>query len=159
MLYVKTDSKGNPIEVAKNYKEIEREYHARNATIPAEGYFSANSSNFGYAQVPYSEPLPPKNGSKVVPDIPTKNTDGTMKRTWKYEVATEEDKELAAAEMKAKRQGMLRDLLDTISPMRWESWSESEKEEVKAFRQSLLDITSKEGWPFVTFEPIPSILK
>ena len=159
MLYVKVDQSGNPIDVAKNYLQIKEEFFKENTIIPIEPIFNQICSSIGYAEVPYSDPLPSKNGSKVVPSVPTKNADGTMKRTWKYEVVTEEDKELVAAEMKARRLTMLRNLLDTISPMRWESWSESEKEEVKAFRQSLLDITSKEGWPFVTFEPIPSVLK
>lgn len=159
MLYVKVDNAGNPIEVAKNYREIQAEYLAKNSIFPSENVLIGNSSRLGYALVPESEPLPPKAGSKVVPDVPIKNVDGTMTRKWKYEAVTSEDIELVASEMKARRQTMLRNLLDTISPMRWESWSESEKEEVKAFRQSLLDITSKEGWPFVTFEPIPSVLK
>ena len=159
MLYVKIDSNGNPVEVAKNYREIQAEYLAKNSIFPNENVLNSNPLKLGYALVPESEPLPPKAGSKVVPDVPTKNEDGTMTRTWKYEVATEEEKELFAMEMKVRRERMLRNVLDTISPMRWESWSESEKEEVKAFRQSLLDITSKEGWPFVTLEPIPSVLK
>ena len=160
MLYVKVDAAGNPVEVAKNYQTIKEEFFlAKNSIIPSEVIFNEKIKEMGYAPVPFADPPPPKAGMKIVPDVPVKQADGTIKRTWKYEVATEEEKELFATEMKVRRERMLRNLLDTISPMRWESWSESEREEVKEFRQSLLDITSKEGWPFVTFEPIPSVLK
>ena len=159
MLYVKVDANGNPTEVAKNFREIKEEYTAKNTAIPDEGGFSGKLSNFGYVEVPESDPLPPKVGNKVVPDVPTKNADGTMTRTWKYEVATQQDIDDISLEMKARRAIMLRDLIDTISPVRWNSWTAEEQAEVTAWRQAMLDMTTVEGWPYVTFPDLPEILK
>jgi hypothetical protein len=159
MLYVKVDANGNPTEVAKNFREIKEEYTVKNTAIPNEGGFSANLSNFSYVEVPESEPLPPKSGSKVVPDVPTKNSDGTMTRTWKYEAATEEEKSLFSGEMKARRSTILSKLIDTISPVRWNSWTTEEQAEVTAWRKALLDLPTTEGWPYVTFPELPAVLK
>lgn len=159
MLYAKIDGNGNPLEVAKNYLQIREEHLSRGAIFPSEGVLSGDPSSLGYAEVPESEPLPPKSGSKVVPDVPKKNADGTYERTWKYETASSEEISQTSTEMKLRRQRLLRDLIDTISPIRWESWSAEEQAEIKAWRQEMLDITEKEGWPFLTFPPLPAPLK
>ena len=159
MLYVKVDANGNPTEVAKNFTEIKQEYVAKNTAIPNEGGFSENLSNFGYVEVPESEPLPPKSGSKVVPDVPTKNADGTMTRTWKYEAVTQEEIDQTASDMKYRRAVMLKDLIDSISPIRWSEWTAEEQAEVTAWRKSLLDLPTAEGWPYVTFPDLPAVLK
>jgi len=159
MLYVKVDGSGNPVEVAKNYREIREEYLSKGSIFPSEGVLNIDPSSLGYAEVPESEPLPPKSGNKVVPDVPTKNADGTMTRTWKYEAATEEEKKLFSGEMKARRSVVLSKLIDTISPVRWNSWTTEEQAEVTAWRQSLLDLPNAEGWPYVTFPELPAVLK
>ena len=159
MLYVKVDAAGNPVEVAKNYRKIKEEYFSKGSIFPAESVFINNPSKLGYVEVPESEPLPPKTGNKVVPDVPKKNADGTMTRTWKYEVATQQEIDDISSEMKVRRSVMLRDLIDTISPVRWNSWTAEEQAEVTAWRQAMLDITTVEGWPYVVFPELPEILK
>lgn len=159
MLYVKVDAAGNPLEVAKNYREIQSEYLAKNSIFPSENVLSLDPSPLGYAEVPESEPLPPKSGSKVVPDVPTKNADGSMTRTWKYEAATQQDIHDVSIEMKARRSAILSDLIDTISPVRWNSWTAEEQAEVTDWRQAMLDITKAEGWPYVPFPELPAVLK
>ena len=158
MLYVKVDANGNPTEVAKNFSEIKQEYTAKNTAIPIEIGFSANLSNFGYAEVPYSEPPVSESGKRVVPDIPIRQADGTMKRTWRQVDTSPTETNEVVELMRSRRSKLLREYIDSISPVRWDSWSEEEKTEIKNWRQSLLDISSQNGWPFVTFPPIPEPL-
>lgn len=159
MLYVKVDANGNPIEVAKNYSEIKKEYAARNTAIPNEMIFSSIIEEMGYAGVDYSEPIPSKAGMKIVPDIPKKEEDGTMKRTWKYEPVTDEEIAEVSVLMRERRRTLLRNHIDNISPVRWEKFTTEEKTEISNWHQSLLDIPEKEGWPFVSFDPVPASLK
>ena len=157
MFYVKVDANGNPTEVAKNFREIKQEYTAKNTAIPDEVVFLQNLSNFGYVEVPESEPLPPKSGSKVVPDVPTKNADGTMTRTWKYEPS--ENEALMEYDMRIRRDNLLRKYADTLSPIRWEDFTEEQKQEIRNWRKSLLDLPSAEGWPYVMMPQTPQVLK
>lgn len=46
-----------------------------------------------------------------------------------------------------KRDEALRNYVDTMNPMRWETLSEVEKSEWRAFRQALLDIPQQAGFP------------
>ena len=159
MLYAKIDDAGNPVEVAKNYLQIKDDFFRKNTIIPVESVFSEICSSIGYAEVPASDPPAPQAGKKIVPDIPVKTSDGNYQRTWKYVTASSEEISQTSTEMKLRRQRLLRDLIDTISPIRWESWSAEEQAEIKAWRQEMLDITEKEGWPFLAFPPLPSSLK
>lgn len=159
MLYVKVDANGNPTEVAKNFREIKQEYTAKNTTIPNEGAFSANLSNFGYAEVPVSDPPSPQAGKKIVPDIPTKNADGTMKRTWKYMDVGAGETIYVGNLMRDRRKKLLDQYIDGISPVRWNKFTEAEKTEISNWHQSLLDISDQEGWPYVSFQPVPEVLK
>lgn len=159
MLYVKIDSAGNPLEVAKSYNQIQKEFFAKNAIIPNETLFTAKLEQMGYAAVPFSEAIPPKSGMKIVPDVPQRETDGTMRRRWKYENAGEKETSEVSALMRERRSQLLKEYVDNISPVRWEKFSAEEKQEISDWHQSLLDVTTKEGWPFVSFEPIPQILK
>ena len=159
MLYVKVDANGNPTEVAKNFTEIKEEYTAKNTAIPNEGSFLANLSNFGYAEVPVSDPPSPQAGKKIVPDVPTKNADGTMKRTWKYMDADLSESSNVEALMRERRRILLNQYIDRISPVRWDKFTEAEKTEISTWHQSLLDISDQEGWPYVSFQPVPEVLK
>jgi len=159
MLYVKVDANGNPTEVAKNYNEIAREHIDQNIIFPKESVLNSNPAPLGYALVPESEPLPPKSGSKVVPDVPTKNSDGTMTRTWKYEATNELDVLMMSNRVKERRKTLLLRYIDTISPIRWESFTEAEKQEISDWRQSLLDITNVEGFPYVELPAVPNLLR
>jgi hypothetical protein len=159
MLYVKVDAAGNPVEVAKSYRKIKEEFLAKGSIIQNEIIFSGKLEDMGYAPVPFAESISPKAGMKIVPDVPQKEADGTMKRKWKYEKA--EDKEIAEVSsiMRERRSQLLKGYVDNISPVRWEKFSAEEKTEISNWHQSLLDISNQEGWPYVSFQPVPEVLK
>lgn len=43
--------------------------------------------------------------------------------------------------------------VDRISPLRWEAFTEQEKQAVRDYRQALLDITKQPGYPDVVSWP------
>ena len=156
MLYVKVDAAGNPTEEAKNYKQLRFEHQKRNSVLPSQIVFERKFADLGYAEVPLSEAPDPQSGKKVVPDVPVKQNDGTMKRTWK-QVDAENVEEMDSI-MRNRRNYFLTKYADTISPLRWENFSEAEKEEVRNWHKSLLDMPQSTGWPYVAMPPVPNIL-
>lgn len=54
----------------------------------------------------------------------------------------------AAKEMRAKRDRLLRDNVDAINPMRWETMTEEEKDEWRTYRAALLDVPQQKSFPF-----------
>ena len=159
MLYAKIDNAGNPVEVAKNYLQIKGEFLKQNAIIPNESVFFNNPALLGYAHVPVSEPPKPKAGMKVVPDIPTKNSDGTYQRTWKEVAVNDMEKKEMDLVMRSRRKEVLRNNIDTISPVRWNNMSEEDKAEVNAFYKEVLDMPEDPSWPFITFPIRPNCLR
>ena len=159
MLYVKVDANGNPIEVAKNYSEIKKEYSSKNTAIPNESNFLANLPSFAYAEVPYSEPPKPKAGMKVVIDVPQKNPDGTMLRKWKEVAVINEEKIEMDSIMRTRRDQVLKTYIDSISPVRWNNMNDEDKAEVEAFYKSVLDMPEDPAWPFITFPLRPNCLR
>jgi hypothetical protein len=51
------------------------------------------------------------------------------------------------AEVKAKRDGILRGTVDRVNGLWWEAMPEEQKEAWRAYRQALLDIPGQEGYP------------
>ena len=157
MLYVKVDAAGNPVEVAKNYQQISLEFYENNSFLPKEEIFADKLTEFGYAEVPFSEPPEPVDGKKIVPDVPSFNGD-IMERKWKYVDTDEFDRERFSFEMRRRRDKKLRDTIDMISPVRWEAFTEEQKAEVKDWYQYLLNLPTETGWPFVSMKDQPSFL-
>jgi len=157
MLYVKVDAAGNPVEVAKNEMTIRTELAAANVILPA----ILNREKWielGYAEIPTTaDPVPPQPGKMAVPDVPTKNADGTFTRKWKY-IDAENEASMVKAK-KIERARLLAKYADNISPMRWEEMTEVEKTEVKEWRLSLLNATADEAWPYITYNPVPAVLR
>ena len=46
-----------------------------------------------------------------------------------------------------RRDSLLKEVVDTVNPMRWEALTEVQKQEWRAYRQALLDIPQQEGFP------------
>ena len=159
MLYVKIDDSGNPLEVAKNYKLIQSEFIKDGTIIPVEHIFEANCKSLGYALVPQKEAPEPKEGKNIVPDIPVKKSDGTYERTWKYVDPTDLQIQNMNNVMRDRRNKALNVYIDSISPVRWNSMSDTDKSTVEAYYQELLDLPAKAAWPFVTLPNTPEILK
>lgn len=159
MLYVKVDDKGNPLEEAKTYDQIKNEFIKKNSIIPFEHLFLKSSLGLEYKEVPHS-PFPPcKDGKGFVMGIPIKTSDGTYQRTFKEVSIENVDSEKQKEFILNHRKELLKNLIDTISPLRWEDYSEDQKNIIRRYRKELLDITTVTGFPFVNLPEIPEILK
>ena len=159
MLYAKIDDAGNPVEVAKNYAEINKEFLSKGSIIPSESVFGSKPTSFGYAPVPFNEPPPSQAGKKITPDIPVKKSDGTYERTWKQVDVDEVDKKQMDIVMRSRRQEVLKQYIDSISPVRWNNMNDQDKAEVNAFYKSILDMPEDPAWPFITFPIRPNCLR
>ena len=161
MLYVKVDASGNPTEVAKTIQAIQSEHAAQNTILPS--VFSSYPDQFGYREVPANVPMPDQVvGKNIVPDKPIKNVDGSYTRVWKYVDIpdfAERDLDLMAEQMRGSRKRYLQKFADSISPLRWESWSEEQKQEVRDWYQKVLDMPNDPAWPKMTFPQLPSAIK
>lgn len=71
-------------------------------------------------------------------------------------LTAEEELEQAAAQVRKKRDELLSQYFDPIAsnPFRWESMPEAEKQELLDNRQSLLDITDQDGFPYDVEWPV-----
>lgn len=54
---------------------------------------------------------------------------------------------------RAKRDTLLREVVDAMNPMRWEVLTEQQKDAWRAYRQALLDVPQQEGFPSNTVWP------
>ena len=158
MLYVKVDAAGNPLEVAKNYNQISGEFLVKNSIIPNEKVFSEKFGSLGYAEVPEAEFPSPMKGKKIVPDVPVRQANGQMKRTYKYEDVSDTERVNFSRTMRSRRKEILEKYIDKISPVRWEKMTAAQKKEVNDYHQSLLDLPDDDAWPFVIFPKPPSFL-
>jgi hypothetical protein len=62
----------------------------------------------------------------------------------------------ADGQARAKRDKLLRETVDAINPMRWESMSPEQQDAWRAYRQALLDVPQQAGFPWnVTWPPQP----
>ena len=50
-------------------------------------------------------------------------------------------------EVRAKRDNLLKETVDSVNPMRWEALTELQKDAWRAYRQALLDVPQQEGFP------------
>ena len=145
MLYVKVDAAGNPVEAAKNYRQIRLEHEKKNAIFPSELTLQRDPQRLGYAQVPTTDEQPtPVEGKMITPDIPVKNADGSFTRKWKYVDALGAD-DVTEATIRERRDKLLSRYVDQISPLRWEIFSEAEKEELAHKEGELRDQYKAEG--------------
>lgn len=161
MLYVKLNEKKEPIEVAKNYKTIAAEFAQKNRIIPNEDIFQTKLNEMGYGLVEISEMPERVYGKTIVPDIPIKQEDGTYLRTWKYidTISTDLDKSQMDLVMKTRRKAYLEKFADSVSPLRWNSWTAEQQKEVTDWYQLVLDMTNDPAWPYVHFPLLPNPLK
>ena len=52
-----------------------------------------------------------------------------------------------AQEVRAKRDNLLKETVDSVNPMRWWTMTELQKNAWMAYRQALLDVPQQEGFP------------
>lgn len=82
--------------------------------------------------------------------------------TWEVRDLTDEEKtartEERAAQVRATRNSLLIQNVDSISHIRWGLMSEEDKEIVLTYRQALLDVSQQEGFPWeVVWPEAPSL--
>ena len=155
MLYFKADANGNPQSTPKTEAEIKAELLSQGTIAPSNlnKWLAENS----YVELPLGDPMPMAPlGQKTVPDIPVKNADGTYSRRWKFVDAVVLNQE---AQARVNRATYLNKFADSISPLRWESWSEAQKEEVRQWYQAILDLPNDPQWPNVAMPELPTPIK
>lgn len=177
MLYAKVDENGNPIERAINYKQLEKIFHDQGTLIPPQSHIRNILDSISYVEVPQTAEIPtPKAGFKSIPGIPVKQetqevvttvdengaeiqetqTVISYLRTWEYE---ETDSDIPhERRMRERRNNLLKKYIDTISPVRWNAFTDEEKQEVTDFYQALLDLSNQETWPHVFLPRVPRVL-
>jgi len=154
-LYFKIDANGNPLSTPQTEAEIKAELLNQGTIAPSnlQGWLVENR----YVELPVDEPMPMAPlGQKTVPDIPVKNADGTYSRRWKFVDAVVLNQE---AQARVNRATYLNKFADSISPLRWESWSEAQKEEVRQWYQAILDLPNDPQWPNVAMPELPTPIK
>ena len=77
---------------------------------------------------------------------------------WTQRDATDEEKleEDAdqAAEIRGRRNHMLRWDIDSLNPIRWASLTTEQQDAMTAYRQELLDVPAQEGFPWEVTWPV-----
>lgn len=59
-------------------------------------------------------------------------------------------------EARAKRDTLLREVVDAMNPMRWELLTDTQRDAWRAYRQALLDVPKQEGFPNnITWPEVP----
>lgn len=48
---------------------------------------------------------------------------------------------------RARRDTLLKEVVDSVNPMRWEALTDAQKDAWRAYRQALLDVPQQEGFP------------
>jgi hypothetical protein len=161
MLYVKVDEQGNPVERAKTLEVVKRIFLEQGTILPEA--FASSPSPVGYALVPEGEPAPmAQAGKRVIAGIPIKNDDGTYTRTWEQEDIPDYndiDNNLLDSAMRRARTSYLHKFADSISPLRWNSWTPEQQAEVMAWYESVLKMPDDPNWPRVAFPELPSPIK
>lgn len=76
--------------------------------------------------------------------------------TWKNPNKVEITEELLARRMRNKRDLLLKKNVDKINAVRWNAFTEAQKQEWDSYRSSLLDIPQQPGFPHtVTWPEVP----
>ena len=60
-----------------------------------------------------------------------------------YEITSE----MLEKQARVKRDRLLKEVVDTINPMRWEAMTELQKDAWRVYRQALLDVPQQDGFP------------
>ena len=155
MLYVKVNKKGNPTEAAMTLDGVIARFLSENTILGSDAieYILAN----GWAEVPLGEPAPiAPLGQRTVPDVPVKKADGTFERRWKFEAIRGVDLEETA---RLNRSLYLKKFADSISPLRWNSWTAAQQEEVTNWYQEVLDMPKDPAWPNLALPDLPAAIK
>jgi len=121
--------------------------------------FSQNPSDeiltaFDAARVYFS--TPPEHDTRT--QVPVENTPVYSEQNERWEQAWRIDSksveqmaaetDAQAAYIRATRDDLLKNNVDVVNPLRWESMSEAQRDALRAYRQALLDVPQQAGFPW-----------
>ena len=94
-------------------------------------------------------------GYNVVPKEIAKDCEYTLEEVMDYILDNPEmlldldviEMERLTREARAKRDNLLKEVIDSVNPMRWEALTDVQKDAWRAYRQVLLDVPQQEGFP------------
>lgn len=167
MLYFQIDKSGNALTSPRTYEEIKKFVGNFGFGLPLEELITRDSLlNFGIARVsthswkeghhPLEMDVP--YGKIKVFDLPVFDPGGFYKKVVKLVDATDQQIQIFKDKITEFRNEILNYHIDKINAVFWNSLSEIDKQTIKDYRQSLLDITDQEGFPWVSFDELPEIL-
>lgn len=162
MLYIEYDEN-------KKVKSPYLEYHLLRQVMSKKGVFLPNENqltesmldqyNIGMVDLNYLEGEFEKIIHTPVFKIPVLDApvfkDGFWHRRIHHMDASPDDIAMVSNRMTTLRDALLTDYIDKISPLRWEDFTEEEKEEIRLFRRKLLDMSDQENFPWIEFPEVP----
>ena len=76
-----------------------------------------------------------------------------------YAIERQKENDTKALQVRERREFLLRTQVDSYNPMRWESLTPEQQDEMRAYRQALLDVTDQPGFPWDVQWPVPPELR
>jgi len=162
MLYVKLDDMDEPIEPPISLAEMKKKIGEERGII-----FSDNTDftifKYGNVEIQFAEGHDPKDlnnhkfGKYAVLGIPIKKGSEYF-RTIELIQASNSEIAILSNQMKNCRKKVFEECLDMISPMRWDEFTNVEKENILSFRQWFLDMPLKQNFPWIEFPALPECL-
>jgi len=159
MYFIKCNSEGVPIDFPKTYEELAEDYASLGLSMMNKEVFVKNSVDLNFRQVNSLPMAEFKPGKVSELELPSLSEEGEIRLSFSYREPTDEEVSKQNDLMRLKRNQILSSTVDRLSPIRWETMNDEDRETCRVFRQSLLDAPASVGWPFIEFPLIPSILE
>ena len=135
----------------QNVRDCEPMFHGQMITPELAG-------QYGYGIYEAGVRPNPEKYMRVEPGEITQRDDLIWVQQWTQRDATDEEKleEDAdqAAEIRGRRNHMLRWDIDSLNPIRWASLTTEQQDAMTAYRQELLDVPAQEGFPWEVIWPV-----
>lgn len=153
-LYVKVEN-DEPVKYPVSYEDIYKEIlePAGKSKLPLDAEFLETNGYFSV--VPQNAPTVAPT-TKLTMELPLL-VNGIYYENYVMTEMTEEEKnanyEAKAFEVRESRNAMLRETVDRMNPIRWESMTTEEKNSWVVYRQALLDIPNQDGFPYTVEWP------
>lgn len=120
---------------------VPRDTAARVDFVKSLGYLEVKESSF-------PTPPPELNGKcKISLDHPVMGETGILVRTYKFDPLNANQISFVENRNRTRRDELLKTTVDTMNPIRWESFDAATKQKWVEYRQALLDVTIQPGYP------------
>lgn len=151
MLYVRIDETGTPQGLLITEKELRKELS--NYILPKD-IKNSDIIPLGFEGVEAGIPPTKLLNHSLRPVTPVRGQNGKLMRVYTSVPYTEIESRVRWAEMRAKRDELLKTTVDSMNPIRWESMSEEDKTKWRTYRQALLDLPANTTDPAITEFPV-----